>query len=125
MSLDKSFNIQTFGCAMNAHDSETIAGMLSALGYMENNEKEKADVAIINTCSVRDNADKRFYGILGELKKIKENNTNFTVCLCGCMMQQQHIIDTVKRKYPWVDIIFGTHNTVSYTHLTLPTKRIV
>jgi len=117
MSLEKSFNIQTFGCAMNEHDSETIAGMLSALGYKENKEKDKADVAIINTCSVRDNADKRFYGILGELKKIKENNSNFTVCLCGCMMQQQHIIDTVKQKYPWVDIIFGTHNIHEFPKL--------
>ena len=117
MILEKSFNIQTFGCAMNEHDSETIAGMLSALGYKENSEKEKADVAIINTCSVRDNADKRFYGILGELKKIKKENNNFTVCLCGCMMQQQHIIDTVKQKYPWVDIIFGTHNLHEFPKL--------
>ncbi|HZK87811.1 MAG TPA: tRNA (N6-isopentenyl adenosine(37)-C2)-methylthiotransferase MiaB, partial [Anaerovoracaceae bacterium] len=117
MSSEKSFNIQTFGCAMNEHDSETIAGMLIALGYTENKEKDKADVAIINTCSVRDNADKRFYGILGELKKIKENNSNFTVCLCGCMMQQQHIIDTVKQKYPWVDIIFGTHNIHEFPKL--------
>ncbi len=110
MILKKSYNIQTFGCAMNEHDSETIAGMLSALGYSENKDKDQADVAIINTCSVRENADLRFYGILGELKKIKENNSNFIVCICGCMMQQQHIIDNVKKKYPWVDIIFGTHN---------------
>lgn len=110
MISEKSFNIQTFGCAMNEHDSETLAGMLSSLGYMENKDKDTADVAIINTCSVRENADLRFYGILGELKKIKENNSNFIVCVCGCMMQQQHIIDTLKKKYPWVDIIFGTHN---------------
>lgn len=117
MILEKSFNIQTFGCAMNEHDSETIAGMLSALGYKENSDKNKADIGIINTCSVRDNADKRFYGILGELKKIKKDNPDFTVCLCGCMMQQQHIIDTVKKKYPWVDIIFGTHNLHEFPKL--------
>ena len=117
MSFEKSYNIQTFGCAMNEHDSETIAGMLSALGYIENNEKNNSDVVIINTCSVRDSADQRFYGILGELKKVKEINKDVTVCICGCMMQQQSIIDTVKQKYPWVDIIFGTHNIHEFPKL--------
>jgi len=107
---NKTFHIQTFGCAMNEHDSETIAGLLSEMGYESTEDKKEASVAIINTCSVRDNADKRFFGTLGQLKKIKEMNPDFTVCVCGCMMQQQHVIDTVKQIYPWVDIIFGTHN---------------
>jgi tRNA-2-methylthio-N6-dimethylallyladenosine synthase len=104
------FHIQTFGCQMNERDSETLAGMLTELGYVETDDKKAADVAIINTCSVRENADKRFFGTLGQLKKIKEVRPDFVVCICGCMMQQQHIIDTVKSKYPWVDLIFGTHN---------------
>ena len=102
---------------MNEHDSETIAGMLCALGMEPCAERKDADVAIINTCSVRENADKRFFGTLGQLKKIKENRPDFTVCICGCMMQQQHIIDTVKQKYSWVDIIFGTHNIHEFSKL--------
>lgn len=117
MNSEKSFNIQTFGCAMNEHDSETIAGMLSELGYKESTDKYDIDVAIINTCSVRDNADSRFYGVLGQYKKVKEENPDFTICICGCMMQQQHVIDTVKQKYPWVDIIFGTHNLHEFPKL--------
>ena len=95
---------------MNERDSETIAGLFSEMGFMETGEKSEADVLIINTCSVRENADKRFFGTLGQLKKIKEDNPDFVVGVCGCMMQQQHIIDTLKEKYPWVDIVFGTHN---------------
>jgi len=114
---NKTFHIQTFGCAMNEHDSETIAGLLSEMGYESTEHKREASVAIINTCSVRDNADKRFFGTLGQLKKIKEMNPDFTVCVCGCMMQQQHVIDTVKQKYPWVDIIFGTHNIHQFPKL--------
>lgn len=114
---NKTFHIQTFGCAMNEHDSETIAGLLSEMGYESTEHKKEASVAIINTCSVRDNADKRFFGTLGQLKKIKEMNPDFTVCVCGCMMQQQHVIDTVKQKYPWVDIIFGTHNIHQFPKL--------
>ncbi len=95
---------------MNEHDSETLAGMLTALGYTESANKRDADVAIINTCSVRDNADKRFFGTLGQLKHIKEERPDFVVAVCGCMMQQQHVIDHIKDKYPWVDIVFGTHN---------------
>lgn len=113
----KKFNIQTLGCQMNERDSETIAGMLTELGYEQCEDKKEADIAIINTCSVRDNADKRFFGMLGQFKKRKESNPEFIVCICGCMMQQQYIIDTVKEKYPWVDIIFGTHNIHKFPKL--------
>jgi tRNA-2-methylthio-N6-dimethylallyladenosine synthase len=113
----KSFHIQTFGCQMNEHDSETLAGMLEELGYIENINKKEADVAIINTCSVRENADKRFFGTLGQLKKVKETRPDVVVAVCGCMMQQQHVIDTLKAKYPWVDLIFGTHNLHEFPKL--------
>jgi len=117
MEDKKSFHIQTFGCQMNEHDSETLAGMLEELGYVENKNKKAADVAIINTCSVRENADKRFFGTLGQLKKVKEDRPDVVVAVCGCMMQQQHIIDTLKAKYPWVDLIFGTHNIHEFPRL--------
>lgn len=113
----KKYNIITFGCQMNEHDSETIAGMLQEEGCTPVLAKEESDITIINTCSVRENADKRFFGTLGQLKKIKEKNPEYVACVCGCMMQQQHIIDTIKSKYPWVDIIFGTHNIDSFPEL--------
>ena len=102
---------------MNEHDSEVMAGMLSELGYEESKERKDAGIVIINTCSVRENADKRFFGTLGQLKRRKEEGDDFLMCVCGCMMQQQHIIDTIKQKYPWVDIIFGTHNIHEFPKL--------
>ncbi|MBQ1400825.1 MAG: tRNA (N6-isopentenyl adenosine(37)-C2)-methylthiotransferase MiaB [Firmicutes bacterium] len=106
----RKYFIQTFGCQMNEHDSEIIAGMLEEKGMTRTDAAADAGVIIFNTCSVRENADKRFFGTLGQVKKKKKNEPGTIVCVCGCMMQQQHIIDTVKTKYPWVDIIFGTHN---------------
>ena len=106
-----TYYIETYGCQMNEHDSETLAGMLIEKGYVPAAERKDANIVIFNTCSIRENADKRFFGTLGQLKRRKtEQRENFTVCVCGCMMQQQHIIDTIKAKYPWVDVIFGTHN---------------
>jgi len=113
----KTFHIQTFGCQMNVRDSETLAGMLEELGFAESKNKREADVAVINTCSVRENADQKFFGTLGQLKKIKEERPDFVVAVCGCMMQQQHIVDTLKEKYPWVDLIFGTHNIHEFPRL--------
>lgn len=113
----RKYNIITFGCQMNEHDSETISGMLREQGCEEVFSKEEADITVINTCSIRENADKRFFGTLGQLKKHKKADPDYIVCVCGCMMQQQHIIDTVKSKYPWVDIIFGTHNIHKFPEL--------
>ncbi|WP_269140039.1 tRNA (N6-isopentenyl adenosine(37)-C2)-methylthiotransferase MiaB [Aminipila luticellarii] len=116
-SGNKKYHIITFGCQMNEHDSETMAGMLNEKGFEAEEERDQADIVIINTCSVRENADKRFFGTLGQLKKIKEKNPEFVACVCGCMMQQQHIIDQVKSKYPWVDLVFGTHNIHQFPQL--------
>ena len=113
----KTFFIHTFGCQMNERDSETLAGMLGELGLSPCKSQEEADVVVLNTCSVRENADKRFFGILGQLKKYREENPYMVVAVCGCMMQQQHIIDTLKAKYPWVDLVFGTHNIHCFPEL--------
>lgn len=107
----KTFHITTFGCQMNEHDSEIMAGMLIEKGYEPVEDRDTANIVIFNTCSIRENADKRFFGTLGQLKRRKtEEKEAFTVCVCGCMMQQQHIVDQLKSKYPWVDVVFGTHN---------------
>ena len=109
----KTYRIITFGCQMNEHDSEVISGMLTQRGYMEmpaGDAQADPDIILINTCSIRDNADQRFFGTLGQLKKIKARKPDFVVCVCGCMMQQEHITTRIRRSYPWVDVIFGTHN---------------
>ena len=108
--MSRTFHITTFGCQMNEHDSEVIDGLLTERGFSSVKERKDASIVIINTCSVRDNADKRFFGTLGQLKKRKESDPSFIVCVCGCMMQQQRIVDTIKAKYPWVDVIFGTNS---------------
>ena len=113
----KTYFIQTFGCQMNEHDSETIAGMLEDAGYVENAVRDDADVIVMNTCSVRENADNRFFGQLGVIKKIKEKHPDTVIAVCGCMMQQEHIIKRLKSKYSWVDIIFGTMSIQDFPQL--------
>ena len=115
--MKKTFHITTFGCQMNEHDSEILAGLLEDMGYTQADSRAEAQIVILNTCSVRENADKRFFGTLGQLKRKKNENKDNIICICGCMMQQQHIIDTVKEKYPWVDVIFGTHNIHRFPEL--------
>ncbi len=117
MIKSKTYNIVTFGCQMNERDSETLAGMLESMGYNPIDKKTEADVVILNTCSVRENADKRFFGVLGQLNHHKKERPEMIVAVCGCMMQQQHVIDTLKAKYPWVDLVFGTHNIHTFPKL--------
>ncbi len=102
--------IQTFGCQMNENDSERIAGILNELGYTSVEAPEEADLIIINTCSVRDTADNRALGNLGSIKTLKKKNPNLVLAVCGCMMQQEPVVEMIKQKHPQVDLIFGTHN---------------
>lgn len=109
-------NVTTFGCQMNARDSEKICGILSNVGY-EIVEDENADFVIFNTCTVRDNANLRVYGRLGELKGNKRRNPHMKIALCGCMMQEQTVIEKIKKSYRFVDLIFGTHNIFKFAEL--------
>lgn len=95
---------------MNEHDSEKLAGMLSNMNYLECDNKEDADLIIFNTCCVRENAELKVYGNLGQLKALKKKNPDMIIAVCGCMMQQPHVVQEIKKKYPFVDLIFGTHN---------------
>ncbi|MBQ5796630.1 MAG: tRNA (N6-isopentenyl adenosine(37)-C2)-methylthiotransferase MiaB [Firmicutes bacterium] len=117
MEQKKTFFIQTFGCQMNEHDSETLAGMLIEMGYEQRFDDKGVDLIVLNTCSIRENADTKFFGTLGMLKKRKLNTPGLTLAVCGCMMQQQHIIDNLKMNYPWVDLVFGTHNICEFPKL--------
>jgi len=100
----------TYGCQMNEHDSEKLAGMLSNMNYLECDNKEEADLVIFNTCCVRENAELKVYGNLGQLKPLKKKKPDMIIAVCGCMMQQAHVVEYIKKKYPFVDLIFGTHN---------------
>ena len=112
-----TYSIITYGCQMNEHDSENIAGMLEALGYIHEEDPWSADLVVMNTCSVRENADKRFFGVLGQFKKIKKSNPEFMLCVCGCMPQQPRIIEEINKRFSWVDIVFGTQNIAKLPEL--------
>jgi tRNA-2-methylthio-N6-dimethylallyladenosine synthase len=106
----KRMHVITFGCQQNESDSEKIMGMLSEMGYINTDKKEQADVIIINTCCVRENAELKLYGNIGALKHLKADNPALIIGVCGCMMQQEHAVNMIKKKYRHVDLIFGTHN---------------
>lgn len=107
---DKKYHISTFGCQMNDHDSEKISGLLETLGYQPTDDENSADFILFNTCAVRENAELRVFGNIGRMKPIKQARPDVIVGVCGCMMQQAHMIDAIKTKYPYVDLVFGTHN---------------
>ena len=112
--IEKTFFIETYGCQMNEEDSEKLSGMLKAIDYIETDKKDDADIVILNTCCVRENAENKVLGNLGELKKLKKKNPNTVIAICGCMMQQKEVADKILFKYPFVDIIFGTHNSYKF-----------
>ena len=104
-----TYHISTFGCQMNFKDSEKLAGILEQLGYVEAAD-EKADFVLLNTCTVRENANLKVYGHLGILKSYKKKNPDMMIALCGCMMQEELVVKKLQESYRFVDIIFGTHN---------------
>lgn len=108
--------VTTFGCQMNARDSEKLAGILEKVGY-ELTEEENADFVIFNTCTVRDNANQRVYGRLGHLNSLKKKNPHMKIALCGCMMQEPSVIDKICQSYRFVDLVFGTHNIYKFAEL--------
>jgi len=109
--------VVTYGCQMNARDSEKFAGMLSQMGYEIVKDEHMADLVIFNTCCVRENAENKLYGNLGNLKERKRSNPHFKIVLAGCMMQQDIVLDKIKAAHNHVDIIFGTHNIYRFPEL--------
>lgn len=110
INQDKNFKytILTMGCQLNENDSEKLCGMLEKMGYTKTEKQNDADLALFNTCCVRENAEDKLFGKLGELKRIKEDRGTI-IAVGGCMMQEKHITDKIKESYPFVDILFGTH----------------
>lgn len=104
----RTYEVRTFGCQMNVHDSERLAGLLEEAGYVPVGSDDPADVVVFNTCAVRENADNRLYGTLGQLKSVKDTKPDMQIAVGGCMAQKDK--DVVVKRAPWVDVVFGTHN---------------
>ena len=107
----------TFGCQMNARDSEKLDGILEAVGYIKTDKEDEADFVIYNTCTVRENANQRVYGRLGYLGSMKKKKPHMMIALCGCMMQEPEVVEKLKKSYRFVDLIFGTHNIFKFPEL--------
>ena len=111
---DLKYYIETWGCQMNEEDSEKLSGMLKSIGYSKTDNLNEAGIIIYNTCCVRENAENKVFGNLGELKHLKKKNPDLIVAVCGCMMQQEGMADKILSKFPHVNIIFGTHNAYKF-----------
>ena len=101
--------VHTYGCQGNVSDGERIKGILAALGYGFTDDVEQADLILYNTCAVREHAEDRIYGNVGAIKRLKKSNPNLIIALCGCMMQQERVVEKIRKSYPFVDLVFGTH----------------
>ena len=107
---EKHYHIITYGCQMNVHESEKIAGTLKKMGYEPAADSEDADIVVFNTCCIRENAENHAYGNIGALKKLKKSKKDLLIAVGGCMTQQPGKAEELKKKFPFVDIVFGTHN---------------
>jgi tRNA-2-methylthio-N6-dimethylallyladenosine synthase len=104
----RSYRVRTYGCQMNVHDSERLAGLLEAAGYLPAGPDDTPDVVVLNTCAVRENADNRLYGNLGQLRPVKREHPGMQIAVGGCLAQKDR--GEITRRAPWVDVVFGTHN---------------
>ena len=117
-----TYCLQTFGCQMNEKQSEVVAGIMDEMGF-DRKESEDADIVIYNTCTVRENANLKVYGRLGKLHNLKKHNPDMKIILFGCMMQEQHVVDKIRKDYPFVDLVFGTHNIFRFAELFYEMKK--
>ena len=108
--LGKTFYLKTYGCQMNEHDSENIEALLTFLGFSKVDNYTDADLVLLNTCSIRENAHNKAFGMLGRLKHLKQEKKDLIVGLCGCMAQEASVVDEIMKDYKWVNFVFGTHN---------------
>ena len=115
----KHYLIKTYGCQMNVHESEKLAGMLKSLGYNETNNAEQADIIVFNTCCIRDSAEQKVLGNIGAVKKLKKQNPNLIIAVCGCMTQENGRKELFQEKYKHVNIVFGTHNLHNFKEYIL------
>ena len=105
----KKFLIRTYGCQMNAHDTEVMAGILMQMGYAPTEVTEEADIILLNTCAIRENAENKVFGEIGHLKPLKLEKPDLILGVCGCMSQEESVVNRILKKHPHIDLIFGTH----------------
>ena len=110
LGKNKKYFLKTYGCQMNEHDSENIKAILEDMSYTETKDMEDADLILLNTCAIRENAHNKVFGYLGRAKNLKMRRPDIVVGLCGCMAQEEVVIDKILKEYRWMDIVFGTHN---------------
>lgn len=110
LGQNMTYHIKTYGCQMNEHDTENIKAILEQMGFKEEKIMENADFILLNTCAIRENAHNKVFGMLGRIKHLRESKPNIIVGMCGCMPQQEVVVERIIKKYKWMDIIFGTHN---------------
>ncbi|MBO5414740.1 MAG: tRNA (N6-isopentenyl adenosine(37)-C2)-methylthiotransferase MiaB [Bacilli bacterium] len=106
----KTYFVKTYGCQMNEHDSENIKAILEDMSFTDVDDMEKADLIILNTCAIRENAHNKVFGMLGRIKHLKESRPDIITGVCGCMVQEESVVEEIMTKYKWIDIVFGTHN---------------
>ncbi len=106
----KTYRIETYGCQMNEHDTEIMSGLLEMIGYTATEVIEEADIVILNTCAIRENAENKVFGKIGSLKHLKKENPEKIFAVCGCMSQEEDVVTKLLSKYNYIDLIFGTHN---------------
>ncbi len=110
LGIGKSYFVKTYGCQMNVHDSENIRAMLEEMGYKEASNMEDADLILLNTCAIRENAHNKVFGMIGRLKHLKEDRPDIITGVCGCMAQEEVVVDEILNKFKFLDFVFGTHN---------------
>ena len=110
IGVGQKYYIKTYGCQMNVHDSENLKAILEDMSFKESDTMEDADFILLNTCAIRENAHNKMYGFLGRVKHLKESKPDIICGICGCMAQEESVVEDIKTKYKWVDIVFGTHN---------------
>ena len=110
LGFNKKYYVKTYGCQMNEHDSENIKAILEDMSFTETDEMESADLILLNTCAIRENAHNKVFGMIGRIKNLKEKNPNLIAGICGCMAQEEVVVNEILEKYNFLDIVFGTHN---------------
>ena len=110
LGKDKLYFVKTYGCQMNEHDGENIKAILEQMSYKETNTMEEADLILLNTCAIRENAQDKVFGMIGRIKHLKETRKDVIAGICGCMAQEEEVVNTILKKFKWLDIVFGTHN---------------
>ena len=110
LGLNKKYFVKTYGCQMNEHDTENIKAILEDMSFTEVDNMEGADLILLNTCAIRENAHNKVFGMVGRIKHLKESKPDLVAGICGCMAQEEHVVKEILEKYKWLDIVFGTHN---------------